>query len=79
MLRKKNSEIENFANLKDASLKVIKSNNPCNKDYSYGACKRMIDYVINVWIPNQIELSDEEYELISQTIYTLIQDSLESE
>jgi hypothetical protein len=77
MLNKKNGEVSNFDDLKVNSLNTIKIYNPC-KDYSYNACQNLIHYIINVWITEQELLSDEEYESLSQTIYTLIQDSLEN-
>lgn len=76
MLAKKNDDMSNFADLKVNSMETIKTYNP-REDYSYDTCQNLIHYIINVWIPEQKQLSDEEYELMSQEIYTLIQDSLE--
>jgi hypothetical protein len=69
--------MDNFNELKVKSLATIKTHQP-HEDYSFHGCNKMISSLIMVWIPNQEDISDIEYDNITQTIYTLISDSLEN-
>lgn len=66
----------NFGNLKAESLQTIDNYKP-KSGISYNTCQNMIHYLINIWIP-QDKLSDDEYNDVSQDIYTLVHDSLKN-
>jgi hypothetical protein len=74
-MKKTNINESNFNNLKTQSLDTINKYKPSD-DFSYYKCQNMIHYLINLWIPQE-QLSDDDYNTVSQKLFSVVSDSLE--